>query len=229
MRVFHGSYLKINEIDLNKCEPRKDFGQGFYVTKYYRQAEIWAKRIARNHHTKPVITEFDFFENVFLDKDYKTLRFDTYNNEWLDFVTLNRDFNSPLPAHDYDIVEGPVADDKITIRIDAYMRGDVLREDFLQELIYEKPTHQICFSTLKSLLMLVQIDFKGITAIEQIGENLVGKLIADFNYSEIEAADIFYNSTIHRQLSNKSTELYLKPWKEIYEMLKIELKIMKKK
>jgi hypothetical protein len=34
MIVYHGSYIEIKEIDLSLCEPRKDFGQGFYVTKY---------------------------------------------------------------------------------------------------------------------------------------------------------------------------------------------------
>ena len=32
MRVYHGSYTQIEEIDLAKCEIGKDFGQGFYVT-----------------------------------------------------------------------------------------------------------------------------------------------------------------------------------------------------
>ena len=34
MNVYHGSYMEIAEIDLSKCEKNKDFGQGFYVTKY---------------------------------------------------------------------------------------------------------------------------------------------------------------------------------------------------
>jgi len=33
MRVYHGSYTKIDVIDLEKCEIGKDFGRGFYVTK----------------------------------------------------------------------------------------------------------------------------------------------------------------------------------------------------
>jgi hypothetical protein len=43
MQVFHGSYMKIDEIDLSKTQPNRDFGQGFYVTKYREQAESWAK------------------------------------------------------------------------------------------------------------------------------------------------------------------------------------------
>ncbi|MDR0842320.1 MAG: DUF3990 domain-containing protein [Acidobacteriota bacterium] len=39
MNVFHGSYIDIEEIDLSKCQPNKDFGQGFYVTKFCHHAE----------------------------------------------------------------------------------------------------------------------------------------------------------------------------------------------
>jgi hypothetical protein len=44
MKVYHGSYATVNEIDLTKGELNRDFGRGFYVTNIYRQAEFWAKR-----------------------------------------------------------------------------------------------------------------------------------------------------------------------------------------
>ncbi|MDR3236337.1 MAG: DUF3990 domain-containing protein [Prevotellaceae bacterium] len=222
MKVYHGSYLKIEDIDLSKCEPRKDFGQGFYVTKFREQAEIWAKRKGRDNHTEEVVTEFNFFESVFADKNFKTLRFEKYNNAWLDFVVLNRNYNTPLPAHDYDLIEGPVADDKITTRIDAYIRGELSRENFLAELTYE-PSHQICFSTVKSLSMLEHTDFKGITAIERTSEKIVENLIINCGISEMQAADLLYSSMIYNELTTTENELYKKPWQEIYEMLKKEL------
>ncbi|MDR2854511.1 MAG: DUF3990 domain-containing protein [Prevotellaceae bacterium] len=222
MKVYHGSYTKIKNIDLSKCEPHKDFGQGFYVTKIYEQALIWANRKGQYNHTKGIITEFNFFERAFSDKNYKTLQFNDYNNEWLDFVVLNRNFNSTQLAHDYDIIEGPVADDKITTRIDAFIRGDISREEFLSDLSRDN-THQICFCTQKSLLMLEQIDFSGITAIERISENVVESLIVDNNFSETEATDFFYNSAIYSNLTNIETNLYQKSWQEIYTMLKQEL------
>ena len=225
MKVYHGSYTEINKIDLSKCEPRKDFGQGFYVTKFYEQALIWANRKGRDKHTKGVITEFTFFESAFDDKYYKTLRFNTYTEDCLDFIALNRNFLTPLPAHDFDIVEGPVANDKITTRIDAYIRNEVSKEDFLQELKYDAPSHQICFCTVKSLLMLEQIDFRGITAIERISENIVEKLVFDHNISALEATDLFYNSGIYVKLSKIKNDFCFKPWQEIYEMLKKELKL----
>jgi hypothetical protein len=48
MKVYHGSYTEINEIDFEKCKWGKDFGRGFYVTNLHSQAEIWAKRGTRN-------------------------------------------------------------------------------------------------------------------------------------------------------------------------------------
>ncbi|GHT77855.1 hypothetical protein AGMMS50262_19860 [Bacteroidia bacterium] len=45
MRIYHGSYTKIDKIDLSKCAPNKDFGRGFYVTKFRNHAENWAKVI----------------------------------------------------------------------------------------------------------------------------------------------------------------------------------------
>ncbi|GHV57988.1 hypothetical protein FACS1894182_08420 [Bacteroidia bacterium] len=124
MIVYHGSYTKINEIDLSMSAPRKDFGKGFYVTKFRSQAETWAKRIGADNNCEGVVSEFIFYENAFIDGTYRVLRFDKYDEKWLDFVTLNRRKDSPIPAHDYDIVEGPVADDRISENITRYIKGE---------------------------------------------------------------------------------------------------------
>ena len=227
MVVYHGSYIEIKKIDLMKCEPRKDFGRGFYVTKIKEQAEIWAKRIGKDHGCKGVVTAFIFYENAFIDGVHRVLRFGSYNDAWLDFVTLNRRKDSPLPAHDYDIVEGPIANDRISHQIDNYIEEKISREKFLTMLRYEKPTHQICFCSADALLMLeckdksIDISYE----ISEIGEPLLKKLMLDNQVNEIKAADLFYNSGTFSQLADQSTGFYLKTWHEIYEMLKKELKI----
>ena len=78
MNVFHGSYTLITEIDLSKCEPQRDFGRGFYVTKYRSQAEFWAFRKGLKEHTESVVTEFEFDENIYDDNKFKVLKFETY-------------------------------------------------------------------------------------------------------------------------------------------------------
>lgn len=220
MNVFHGSYMKIEEIDLSKCQPNKDFGQGFYVTKFRRHAENWAKIIGRKNRTKGVVTEFIYYDSPFTERLCKVKHFKCYNEEWLDFVIANRD---PLSAtHDYDIVEGPVANDKVQRRIFDYLKEKVNKADFLKELEHHEETHQICFCTVKSLLTLESIDQNKILNIVHISEPLVEQMMQDFGLNEMEATDKFYTSDTFRQLSNKETGFYLKTWQEIYEMLKIE-------
>ena len=63
MKVYHGSYTEINEIDLAFCEISRDFGQGFYVTKLRRQAEYWAERKSRKQHDVGFVMEFEYNEN----------------------------------------------------------------------------------------------------------------------------------------------------------------------
>ena len=117
MQVFHGSYTEIFDIDLSKSQSNKDFGAGFYVTKFRNHAENWAVNIARRYQKKPFVTEFTFYERAFEEDRYKVLRFDDYNEEWLDFVVLNRDPAFTTNLHDYDLIEGPIADDKVQNRI----------------------------------------------------------------------------------------------------------------
>ena len=59
----------------------------------------------------------------------------------------------------------------------------------------------------------------------RISEPVIENLIIDLNIDEKQAADIFYTSKIFALLSDKTTELYKKQWTEIYDMLKMELKI----
>ena len=226
MNVFHGSYTTINKIDLSKCENRRDFGKGFYVTKYRKQAEEWAGKIAKRHHCEGIVTEFTFFESAFTEWHYRVLRFDGYNDAWLDFIILNRNPENVVPAHDYDIVEGPVADDKIQRRLSDFLNGNITREQFLDELWHKKePSHQICFCTVRALLMLKNIEKIGIeSSISHIGEPLVEQLMLDSRIDEIQATDLFYNSKTFEKLADERTFLYKKQWQEIYEMLRQELK-----
>jgi len=228
MKVYHGSYTAISLIDLSKCEKHKDFGQGFYVTRYRKQAEEWADKIGYKNNTQGVVTEFEFFESAFSSWNYKVLRFEDYSDAWLDFVVLNRNPGNENPAHDYDIVEGPVADDKIQRRLDKYLNGKIPKETFLRELQHHEPTHQICFCTPRALLMLENKTNASIDHLyntEDIGEAIIEALMLDKNSNEETASNIFYSSKTFIHLADKTTELYKKNWAEIYDMLKVELNL----
>ena len=223
MKVYHGSYIKVEKIDLLKCRPHRDFGRGFYVTKFLHHAKNWAVNVGKRYQTQGMVSEFDYRENAFTHSICKIKHFEGYNEEWLDFVVMNRNENNQEPAHDYDIVEGPVADDKVQNRIDEYLMGKISKEGFLEELKYHEQTHQICFCTLNSLQTL---DYASKTLrrnITDISEPLIEKLMIDFNQNAEIATDKFYTSKTFEQLANENTCLYLKTWQEIYELLKMEL------
>ena len=226
MKVYHGSYIPIEEIDLSKCEIGKDFGQGFYVTKIKEQAQFWAERKGLDNDTQGFVTEFEFNENAFQYFKLKILRFAGYDENWLDFVTMNRNTALPQPTHDYDIVEGPVADDRIATRIKKYLKREISKQQFLEELKFVRETHQICFCTGRSLQMLDYIDKKKEIGYEisEISEPLIEQFIIDFNLNEEVATDKFFSSNTFAKLADESTELYKKPWQEIYELFKLEMK-----
>jgi len=222
MIVYHGSDIRIDTVDLSKSKPGKDFGRGFYVTKIREQAEGMAKRIANWNHSHPVVTEFEFDECSFEDERFKILRFDDYTEEWFDFIMLNRKNRSKKQIHDYDIVEGPVANDDVAQRIYVYLRGHISKRDFLDELKFHKPTHQICFCTIESLQTIEPIINDLFTA--NIDDVVIQNLITEHGFLEEKAIDFYFNSNTYRQSIDENTGLYEKPWNEVYKILLKELK-----
>ena len=225
MKVYHGSYVKVDKIDLSKSKPNKDFGKGFYVTKFRHHAEEWAAIIGEKHGTEGFVSEFDFSENDFTKSICKIKRFEAYNEEWLDFVVENRDKNSKTPTHDYDIVIGPVANDKVQNTLRLYLKGKISKEKFLKMLTYHEETHQICFCTLNSLQTIDRIDDTPTYDMIMISEPIIGKLIVDFNFDEDKATNLFLNSDTYNKLSDAETKLYEKDWTETYKLLLCELKL----
>ena len=225
MIVYHGSYIEIKHIDLSKCEPHRDFGQGFYVTKFKQHAQNWAKRKGR-FSNNGFVSEYEFYYSELVTRKCKIKQFETYNEEWLDFVVLNRNDKNPIPAHDYDIVEGPVADDKVQNRIADYLNGEITKTGFLEELKWHEETHQICFCTIASLQFLQQADkSKLVSKFLHLGEPIVEKLVTDFGFDEKTATDKFFSSNTFSHIADTSTHLYKKDWKEIYKLLLHELKL----
>ncbi|MFT3946430.1 MAG: DUF3990 domain-containing protein [Agriterribacter sp.] len=224
MKLYHGSYTKIEVIDLTKAKPYKDFGVGFYATKFPNQAKIWAERLADETDKTGFITEFEFNEYAYRDESIKVLKFEAYNSEWFDFVIQNR--QNDTNSHDYDIVEGPVADDKIQRRIDIFLSNNISKEQFLEELKWHEETHQICFCTVASLQFIKRFEAeKHIYGFSHISEPIVEKLVLDYEFDEQTASDKLFTSKTFTQIADTSTEFHLKTWIEIYELLLAELNL----
>jgi len=224
MQVFHGSYTEIESVDLSKCQSNKDFSRGFYVTKFRKQAEEWAEIMGKVHGTVGVVTEFTFYERAFTEESLKTLRFSDYSDAWFDFIILNRNLEITAQKHDYDIIEGPVADDKVQRRINRYLEGEITREEFFEQLTkHPEPSHQICFCTVNSLRMLKKTNYSPMIKIEDMGELMVAQLVADFGFDAESATEKFFSSDTFSKLTETSNRLYEKDWTEIYKLLHDEL------
>ena len=66
---------------------------------------------------------------------------------WLDFIVQCR----LGKAHDYDIVEGPMADDTIFNYVQGFIDGKISRAAFWELAKFKYPTHQISFHTARAL------------------------------------------------------------------------------
>ena len=61
----------------------------------------------------PIVMDYEVDETSM--STLKVLRFDSYSEEWAKFILLNRNNASNIPAHYYDIVVGPIANDRVAI------------------------------------------------------------------------------------------------------------------
>ncbi len=153
MILYHGSNVVIDKIDLSKSKPNKDFGKGFYLSDTYQQAEEMAKFKTLILGGEISVTEFEFDEQILDSKDVKVLKFDSYSEEWLDFILLNR--TSKEIAHNYDIIYGPIANDKVGAQIFKYYEHSINKEELLERLKYMKGiTFQYFFGTEKAISYL---------------------------------------------------------------------------
>lgn len=82
-----------------------------------------------------------------VNESLKVLSFDDISDEWLDFVANCRQG----VEHNYDIIEGPMADDKIWNFVELFANGRISRSAFFELAKFNNPTHQIVFCNEKSL------------------------------------------------------------------------------
>lgn len=76
------------------------------------------------------------------------LQFDSYNREWLQFVSKCR---AGKDDTDYDLVIGGIANDRVIQTLDRYFEGELSESDTLGLLKYEKPNIQYCIRSQKML------------------------------------------------------------------------------
>ena len=119
MILYHGTNQDFSEIDIRKSKPNKDFGQGFYLSREYSQAMDMAKTKVEQLETgTPTVLTYEADESQM--EGLRVLRFDDYSEDWAKFILLNRNNSTPMPARDYDIVIGPIANDRVGVQLWKY-------------------------------------------------------------------------------------------------------------
>ena len=142
MELFHGSNVVVDQPKIITDGYYKDFGYGFYCTNLEIQAKRWA--LVKQHWH--VVNVYDYLEN----KSLNIRGFDEMTDEWLDFVVACRQGIK----HDYDMLEGPMADDTIWNYVDDFTRGEISRTAFWELVKFKYPTHLIVFCSEKALKQL---------------------------------------------------------------------------
>jgi hypothetical protein len=138
MKVYHGSYVAIETPDVIHSRGSLDFGRGFYLTSYQRQAERWAKRKASRKKSAPIVSVYEMTEIL---TDYRVLRFQN-DLEWVEFVCSAR--RGAKEYENHDIIIGGVANDDVYEAVGMYFRGLWDIERTLGELKYYEINDQIC-------------------------------------------------------------------------------------
>lgn len=143
--IYHASKENVEFPEIRISRYTKDFSWGFYCTNNLDQAIRWANR----GYGDPIINKYEYTP----DNSLSYLTFSKMTDEWLDFIAECRSGK----IHDYDIVEGPMADDTIWNYVNDFIRGTISRKQFWALAEFRYPTHQISFHTLSALKCLKYI------------------------------------------------------------------------
>lgn len=148
MRIYHGS---LDIVDCPKIlQPNRslDYGNGFYATTSFKQAEEWAKRrMGEKQVSKGYVNEYELNEEIL--NSLNCLSFNEPNHEWVEFVMSNR--INKVFTHNYDVVYGPVANDKVYLQFNLYEAGVISEDTLIRELKTYKLVDQYLFHTQKAL------------------------------------------------------------------------------
>ena len=158
MKLYHGTNQVFTEIELQKSKPNKDFGRGFYLSPDYEQALSMAQiKVEQFQEGQPVVMEYEVDESA-IDALH-VLRFADYSEQWAEFILANRGNSTGKPVHDYDIVIGPITNDKVGVQLWKYESQLIDLPTLVSKLKYMKGlTIQYFFGTERALSILKRVE-----------------------------------------------------------------------
>lgn len=159
MILYHGSNIEIVDIDLLKSKPNKDFGRGFYLTESFAQAMDMAQiKTNQLEYGSPAVMTYELDEQCLIDGSLAVKRFADYSEEWAKFILANRNAPTPECVHTYDVVIGPIADDRVGVQLWRYDNQMIDLPTLVRNLKYMKGiTIQYFFGTESAIKQLKRI------------------------------------------------------------------------
>lgn len=160
LKLYHGSNVVIESIDLCRSRKGKDFGCGFYLNPNKTQAmEMAIRTFKRMQNGEPIINAYLFDDSLLYNQrmSLSVKIFEDYSVEWAEFILMNRKNMTITPAHTYDIVVGPIADDTVGLQMRRLMQGYIDIKRMVEELRFHKPAIQYFFGTEKAIGYLKKI------------------------------------------------------------------------
>ena len=172
--LYHRSYCEVREPDLQKCNARKDFGKGFYLTSSKEQAESFLKTSIVKAITKgdaDADQNYGFISVFKLDMNSElySYLFETADINWLHCIAAHRKrklfdvIEKEMAA--YDVIAGKIADDQTNTTLTAYIGGAFGQigskeadEFCIKRLLPDKLKDQYCFKTEKAIGCLTFVE-----------------------------------------------------------------------
>lgn len=151
MILYHGTNIVVERPHPVEQNRYLDFGFGFYTTSNLEQAKNFALKVVRRKGGVATVNFSEFDENE-LSKAVSYKRFSSPDDEWLDFVSANR--NGVYDGENYGIIIGPVANDDVYTTLQLYLGGFLTREQTLQTLKIKKLYDQYVFATQETMNLL---------------------------------------------------------------------------
>jgi hypothetical protein len=152
MILYHGSNMVVAEPKLITQNHFLDFGKGFYTTENKAQAISFANKVYRRRKEGvPTVSVYEFDETAAFAA-CSLLRFDSPNEEWLDFVSANR--NGTYRGAAYELIYGAVANDDIFATFTLYAGGELTKEETINRLKVKSLYNQLVFGSKRALFHL---------------------------------------------------------------------------
>jgi len=160
MILYHGSYTKVSEPKIITPIRLLDFGAGFYTTTDKEQAVKFTGKFVGLGKSR-IVNIYEYNETE-ARNTLSLLEFTEADTKWLRYVVANR--SGTGKDNDFDIVTGPVANDKVYEVIDGFELGDYSEDEAIRRLLTFRLTDQFVFKTQKSLLFIKYVGMNQIGA-----------------------------------------------------------------